>query len=406
MFSAFLDLRTLSLVLLIITAVLGMAMLFIGRTNKTYKGYNLWAISNLMIAIGFCFLSLRGIVPSLFSVTIGNTMALIGVLLAFEGNIRFLGLRSWKWFSLAVLILHITTHAYFTYFYPSTIVRIVLLSGLLSIISFGSALAFYYRKKEEDSLIYKFAGGTYAVFGILMIMRAVLTFSFSNITDLYAPDWIQSTTFLIFVIFSIIWTHNYLMLNNERLHQELAQIQSKLQQQATTDFLTGLKNNRYFFEIGNNEIQRSNRFDNSLSVIMFDIDHFKSVNDNYGHSSGDVVLKTIAELCKNNLRSIDTVARLGGEEFAILLPHTDLRDAKAVAEYLRVFIEKQEVENLSKKIKVTASFGVAELIDGDVEIKDLLDRADTALYQAKYNGRNLVVCDYRIKKSGRKLAIA
>ncbi len=161
---------------------------------------------------------------------------------------------------------------------------------------------------------------------------------------------------------------------------------AQLKRQALKDFLTGLFNRRYFDEILRWEIEFSKRYKHPLSIILFDIDDFKCINDKYGHQFGDQVLKVIAELTKKHIRSSDVPARYGGEEFIILLPETDLKGAVKVAEKLRHIIETSPIDG----VKITASFGVTELLDGDT-LDSLIERADKALYQAKRQGKNKVV---------------
>ncbi len=160
---------------------------------------------------------------------------------------------------------------------------------------------------------------------------------------------------------------------------------SQLKIQVIKDFLTGLFNRRYLEEILRWEIEFSKRYGHPLSVILLDVDNFKCINDKYGHQTGDLVLKKLAELLKKNLRKSDIVARYGGEEFIIILPDTDIKGAVKVAEKLRKAIEKLSING----IKITASFGVSQLKDDD-DIQKLIKRADKALYIAKRSGKNTV----------------
>jgi len=162
---------------------------------------------------------------------------------------------------------------------------------------------------------------------------------------------------------------------------------NSLQRLATTDHLTGAYNRRRFGEAIKYEIHRAVRYADTLSLIMFDLDHFKKINDTYGHNAGDEVLKTVADRVKDNIRVTDIFARVGGEEFTILVPATGLEGAKVVADKLRQSIESHAFETVGI---VTASFGVAEF-ERDEAIDALIKRADNALYEAKEHGRNRVV---------------
>ncbi len=165
-----------------------------------------------------------------------------------------------------------------------------------------------------------------------------------------------------------------------------------LEKQAYTDYLTGLNNRRSFIERTEIELYRKERYGREFSLIMFDIDYFKYINDRYGHNTGDLVLKEIANICRNVLREVDIVGRIGGEEFAILLPETDIVQATLVAERLRVSISNGKVfPTLNEEVRFAASFGVTFTKDANKSINELLNQADDALYKAKNSGRNRVV---------------
>lgn len=163
----------------------------------------------------------------------------------------------------------------------------------------------------------------------------------------------------------------------------------ELQRLATTDELTGAATRRHFLDLAGQELRRARRFTHPLSVLVFDIDHFKAVNDQCGHAAGDAVLRVVAEAVRKVLREVDTFGRIGGEEFAVVLPETEPQDAAVVGERLRKAIRamKHGVEGLGP---VTVSIGVAGLRDSDGGLEDLMDRADAALYRAKRQGRNQV----------------
>jgi diguanylate cyclase (GGDEF)-like protein/PAS domain S-box-containing protein len=167
--------------------------------------------------------------------------------------------------------------------------------------------------------------------------------------------------------------------------------EKRLRYLATTDELTGLPNRRHFMEALARELEAARRYGQNFSLIMMDIDHFKKINDRYGHVAGDHVLAYFGETLKKLLRTVDVPGRFGGEEFTVVLPSTDLDGAFNMAERLRAYFEEHFVVYENRKISFTLSFGVAE---HNQEIKDedeLIKRADQALYQAKENGRNRVV---------------
>ena len=180
------------------------------------------------------------------------------------------------------------------------------------------------------------------------------------------------------------------------LMRKISSVEAKLRESALTDALTNLYNRRHLEACLTNEIDRARRYRVPLSCIMFDIDHFKAINDTHGHDSGDKVLVAVSSLAKQLARSTDIVARFGGEEFVILLPNTTAQAAYQVAEKLRTGIADLKVVLAdSHSVNVTASFGVTELpqqADSEVDSHQLLNSADEALYQAKSEGRNRSVC--------------
>ncbi len=168
-------------------------------------------------------------------------------------------------------------------------------------------------------------------------------------------------------------------------------LEQKLQLIAMTDELTGVYNRRYFMIKGTEELYRAKRYKLPFSLLMFDADYFKNINDNYGHDMGDKVLKHLTFLLEENLRNIDILGRLGGEEFGILLPNTEPDQAMILAQRLRQIIEENSLTVKEQLIPLTVSIGLSSFTPDIINLDDLLKRADIALYQAKENGRNCVV---------------
>lgn len=162
---------------------------------------------------------------------------------------------------------------------------------------------------------------------------------------------------------------------------------------ARTDALTGLANRRAFDETAQMEIQRAQRYGTPLTLILADLDHFKAINDCYGHDAGDRVLQEFAHILVSSVRTVDLVGRWGGEEFAILMPGTDLQEAMQAAERMRRQVEQAEIQFATCSCRFTASFGVAAFLSDMPTLDSLLGRADLALYRAKRHGRNRVEVD-------------
>jgi diguanylate cyclase (GGDEF)-like protein/PAS domain S-box-containing protein len=172
---------------------------------------------------------------------------------------------------------------------------------------------------------------------------------------------------------------------------ERKQLELELEHQARFDMLTGLSNRRYFFELAEKEMARARRHNETFAMLMLDADHFKQVNDTCGHDVGDTVLRKLGEVCTGVLRGNDIMGRMGGEEFAILLPETTLEQALETAERLRQAVADAAVQLADgKALRFTVSAGVASLRPEDENVDAILKRADAALYAAKHAGRNRV----------------
>ena len=206
--------------------------------------------------------------------------------------------------------------------------------------------------------------------GVLMRDSIVLIYSIATIS-------------ISFIILAILLINFQLVLIKEDKELEIAL--ESITILANCDNLTSLYNRRAFNEIMLNEVKKIIS-QTTLSLIISDIDHFKNVNDTYGHLMGDEVLKRISDELKNNLKEDYTIARWGGEEFIIMLPHTDISESKIVAEKLRLCIEEL---TFTSNMHITMSFGVTQYQFGE-DISNIVKRADDALYMAKFNGRNRV----------------
>ena len=166
----------------------------------------------------------------------------------------------------------------------------------------------------------------------------------------------------------------------------------ELERMATTDGMTGIYNRRHFLALAELEWERSSRYSRPLSFLMFDIDYFKSINDTYGHHAGDQVIVHLANLAGSCKRPPDVLARIGGEEFALLLPETDLPQANSVAERLRREVSAHPLVIASHYIPATVSIGIAARSPMTSSLSQLMTEADKALYEAKRTGRNRVMC--------------
>lgn len=238
-----------------------------------------------------------------------------------------------------------------------------------------------------------------------LISEQGITFIDSFLSPETERLWLRGFVVLLFLIFSAYAEHLLNIINKmtkelKRYHEKLEYTVTELQMEATerkaaivelellavTDPLTTLINRRKFNELLCYEIERNQRYQADLSLIMCDIDHFKQINDNYGHDVGDNALIAFTDKIRKNIREVDIFARWGGEEFMILMPNVTIADAKSIAEKLRKVVETTNIKIIDS---LTASFGVTNFNSGDT-MESFIKRADKALYQAKNKGRNAV----------------
>ncbi len=175
-----------------------------------------------------------------------------------------------------------------------------------------------------------------------------------------------------------------------RQNESLQSLNRELEYYATTDELTGLCNRRCFFERADKEVARAVRYDHATVLAMLDVDHFKEVNDRYGHQVGDEVLRAVARIVRDNIRSHDIVGRVGGEEFAIVMPETTATEGRELCERLRRAVSRAEIQALGQLVSVTVSMGLSAIGEMERGVSGAMLRADQALYDAKHKGRDQI----------------
>ncbi len=270
----------------------------------------------------------------------------------------------------AVLIALLGTYRYH-------VILSIIFAMLVSIYIFGVAL--YAWVKGNNSARFFLLGATSGLLGTIITVSAVLSLiPFMRFT--YKAN--DFGIFIDAVLLSIALADRMRMTRESKIIAE---------KQAKTDVLTGLYNRRAYYEISELEYKKVLRYHRILSVVMFDVDEFKHINDTYGHSAGDTVLQSVATLAKETIRNYDYAFRMGGDEFLLLLPETNEKQAAVLCERLREKIEKQKIaDSRGNTFFVTASFGVVEYTQRETCIESVVKRADEALYQAKKAGRNNV----------------
>ncbi|MCX6075339.1 MAG: diguanylate cyclase [Campylobacterales bacterium] len=344
--------------------------------------------------ISFIFYSIIG---AFITSSMGTTMLFLNGLLSHEHQI--LGWMVWFFGDLIGFIMITPVFIAYTlqnnisFAVKSHIGEIALIFTVLiisSVLIFGSGYFFDERYPIEYLILFpliwssvRLGHGINLIFLIVVTILAILGTSSGYSQFSYEGDHKLSLIMLQIFIFTV--TFSILMMTAQRY--QTIRILDEKDQLSLIDSLTKIGNRRFFSETFKKELEKSYRYKHPISLIMFDIDHFKQINDLYGHHSGDIVLQELSLLISSHLRSSDFFARWGGEEFTIILPENTLSEAVLTAEKLRKFIEEYRF-TINKQ--VTCSFGVILCADNELT-DDAINRVDAKLYEAKKSGRNRVV---------------
>lgn len=382
-----LDFRTLSLTLMLFSLVFGLGMFAYSREHPKFSGIKTIGIGYLLIGGGCVLLGLRHVIHDFASIVLSNTAIIMGVVLIYRGLFSFLGisLRFERWLSSTLLILLAPILYFYTFHTPDIGVRIQAFSIVFAAACLTGASGLLLHREIHGRTAVKMLIAMFLLLSAFFIFRFLWAFyeappnNFMKAGLLSALTIIAGEFLVIFSSFATIW------MASDELQDELSEI-------ARIDPLTGLYNRRAFDECCEIEFSRAQRSGSSFSIIMCDLDHFKKVNDRYGHHIGDEVLKRFAAILKDKIRQQDVAARFGGEEFVLLLPDTNTEQGLQVAEQLRAKTAATQV-TLDEGIEFTisASFGVAHNCASDSTWSAVLQRADNALYIAKKQGRNQAV---------------
>ena len=377
------DLRTIH-VTAAIFACLCVYMLLIHRSTPGLRGVRLITMGYATSAAGMELLALRGRIPDFFSITIANSLLVLINVFLYWGIADLLHLRRpQRWLLPASALPTAAISLYFSYVRPDISARIIGISALavaqyaliVHLLSGRPGPQRIHMPRLGLSVLFTF----YAAINIYRAWEAHLHDPRSLLRSAGTSTFSFLTPILIAVMtaLGVIWL-------------AMAQLQHELEAQSQIDTLTGLLNRRALEQIGAEAIEVARRRSSALSLIILDLDRFKSINDEHGHDGGDAVLHHAARCLRNNLRDIDHVARLGGEEFVAVLPGATHAYAAEIAENLRYCLASLTVEHLSQEIRLSASFGVATMLPTDTTWLEILRRGDRALYLAKEQGRDRV----------------
>ena len=388
------DTRTTVLIYTITNILLAFVIYMTWLQNKNrFEGITFWLADYVLQAVGITLSVIRGSIPDFISIVIANLFMIIGTMFFLFGLARFTEVHMKKKYNYICLIIFFITYYYFGIISPSVPLRIVTFSSCFILISTQVLWLTFVKSSNSLKNITKSTGIIFVLFIIVDMFRIILAFTVPNDKSYFLGS-LNDTIFVILSqMLTIALTFSIVLMINRKLFLEINMHSSekeklllKMRRLATIDGLTGIFNRMKTEEILAKEISEFQTSANPLSVILVDVDHFKSVNDTYGHSEGDNVLRSIVSILKDNIRDSDSLGRWGGEEFLIVTPKTNVQSSYSIAQRLTKLVSNYDFANIGH---VTVSMGVSTLNDGE-SFCELLINADKALYRAKENGRNRV----------------
>ena len=379
-----LDVQTLSVVTVFVTALLGALLVFAGLQNRAMRAPMTWGAAYIVSAIGLALLTTQGSVPTLISVSVANAMVLLGNGLIWAGARIFDSRPVRPLLVLAAPVLWLIA-SIIPAFAADINLRVVFISAMMAMLAAVSAEEFWRGRREP--LMSRWP----TVCVLLAYAAALLARIPATLLSpvLEGQSLMSGVSFALLafgtLLFTVVLAFLLLNMTKERteLHHKIASL---------TDPLSGVPNRRAFIDGANSLLVQQSRDYEPLAVFLFDLDHFKSINDKLGHGTGDTVLQVFAATAARTLGGDNLFGRIGGEEFAAVIAVGDLGEAMAIADRVRRNFASAAATHGADGVLPTVSVGVTLGCDPQVEVSALLASADQALYRAKANGRNRVEC--------------
>jgi diguanylate cyclase len=379
-----LDLRTITLFAALLSLAQLLVPLFYARVAPHYRGIFHWGIGTLCSVAGFILSAGRGVLPDFFSIVVANTLFVMMACFHYSGCRLFVHRplpRQWLYLAPLMTALFM---GYFTYVQDNTTLRSLYFSFVIGSLMIHCALELRRVPDPRLRLSYHFTATVSALYaGMLLLVRIPLLYLYP-VESVFTPTPTQSFIMVGSVMAGVLWTMGFAFMITQRMVLELNRT-------ANQDFLTETLNRRAAQEHVNQALEQSRQSHVPLSVLLLDIDHFKEINDRYGHEVGDQVLVSIAALLRQHVRGHDMVARWGGEEFLILLRATGAPTALAVAERLIRVISATPIHIGTTTIFCNVSIGIATTTTDPTTSATLIRSADHAMYHAKRTGRNRAI---------------
>jgi len=347
---------------------------------REYQGVRTAALANLCIAIGTLLVVTRGEMSDLISVILANYIMVFGSNLLHESVSRFIGHKPNRWVTMFSVLSVYVLFPYFTFIQNDIVIRTNIIGWAIALPYALTAWLLLRSYKGVYQQTGNFLGGVLAFDALILILRGIGLWLYPA-QNLFDFNWVLVISAILLFVTTFLIPTGFLLMVGQRLQGDLNEI-------ATMDSLTRVNNRRGMVRILEAEFGRKTRTHGDFSVLLVDVDHFKSINDRYGHEAGDCVLSIVAQVMKASLRSQDSISRWGGDEFLILLPDTTT-EAMDIADRLRKAVEHEKLSFNDTPISLTISIGIGKS-DICLDVDKIYKCADVALYKAKQL-RNTVV---------------
>ncbi|HSE11228.1 MAG TPA: GGDEF domain-containing protein [Rudaea sp.] len=379
-----LDIRTTVMIAAVLALIVGASLRYALRDYPAslLPSIRLWVLGTLLLSTAWMLYGLRNAIPDFLAIVVANGLLGLGFGKQVEAVRCFVGRpanASLIYLPVAAIVVF---ELVFTYAEPSIRWRGVSVTAVIGA-QLSCAVAALVSPGESRRRSHLLTAAAFSVLAFALFVRA----AYEGLREQpmampFASTPMQAIVFGLAAAFPVAATLGFLLMCNDRLYQELVR-------HAALDALTGINNRRALDELATQAIATAQRNGANLAMLMLDADHFKHINDVYGHEGGDEALKTLTTVLLRSLGGDVMVGRVGGEEFAVVLPHADVSRARATAESLRAAVESTQFHIQGERVLLRVSIGIA-LMDRDDDFSSILRRADQAMYAAKRAGRNCV----------------
>jgi diguanylate cyclase (GGDEF)-like protein len=389
------DLKTIVFMSMLLTFMLSMLLAITRTHHKEVRGPGYWAVGNLVIGLGMILVLMQLDAPKRLFLP-GLALIGAGLSLYINGIQAFVGKIPDHRIPIAIFFVLMAIDAYFMLTGSDIRVAVILGAIIFSAIYLYCARLTFSRDEGIVGNLYWITSSLYLLMAILMLGRVFYAARVDlAVFDSFAAWPVNAYTFMLGAVSQFFISSLFVLMLSYKLSQNLESM-------ATIDSLTGTLNRRGLEEAALKMHDICKRINLSMAVLMIDIDHFKKVNDKYGHLTGDDVLRHLAKEIAGILRSSDVLGRYGGEEFCVFLPNTTESDAIGLAERIRAGIEASPLKMNRTEIKTTVSIGVADSVRAGYDFKGLVATADSAMYAAKNSGRNRVMSYTQITRGSKQ----